>query len=71
MLAGYVLGNSTYIRKWRSKNVNNSVIDVHVTFFQRYNRLYNKQNDILMVLLKMQIFLREYFLTIKDVVEFL
>ena len=38
---------------------------------QRYNRLYNKQNDILMVLLKIQIFLREYFLTIKDVVEFL
>ena len=39
--------------------------------FQRYNRLYNEQNDILMVLLKIQIFLREYFLTIKDVVEFL
>ena len=51
--------------------MNDSVIDVNVTFFQRYNRLYNKENDILMVLLKMQIFLREYFLTIKDVVEFL
>ena len=34
-----------------SKNVKDSVIDVNV--FQRHNRLYSKENDIPMVLLKM------------------